>query len=138
MNQFWFSTVSLWKLSTFQGYKGIYSRVWDGMWKVTFQQNRVHQRVTRDWDESRVLVTSYQTRPYYTFFSCSDPVGLTLQLLACFTRVLHFGKSPLVSQLRVQLRVTFLLHTVDQIFILSHTQLLHYSHLNTAFLNVKL
>ena len=27
---------SLWKLSTFCGYKGIYSRVWDGMWKVIF------------------------------------------------------------------------------------------------------
>ena len=37
-----FSRVSLSKLSTFHRYKGIYSRVWDGMWKVTFQQNRVH------------------------------------------------------------------------------------------------
>ena len=33
---------SLLKLSTFRGYKGIYSRVWDEMWKVSFQQNRVH------------------------------------------------------------------------------------------------
>ena len=29
--------------------------------------------------------------------SCSDPVVLTFQLSACFTRVLHFGKSPLAS-----------------------------------------
>ena len=106
--------------------------------KSFFSKTRCTGESFRDWDESRVLVTSYQTRPYYTFLSGSDPVGLTLQLLACFTCVLHFGKSPLASQLRVQLRVTFLLHTVDQIFILPHTQLLHYSHLNTGFLNVKL
>ena len=34
------------------------------------------------------------------FLSCSDPVVLTLQLLACFTRVLDSGESPLVSQSR--------------------------------------
>ena len=72
------------------------------------------------------------------FLSCSDPVVLTLHLLACFTRVLHFGESPITSQLRVQSQVTFLLHTLDQIFTLSHTQPLHYSHLNTGFLNTKL
>ena len=31
------------------------------------------------------------------FLSCSDPTVLTLQLPACFTCVLHFGKSPLAS-----------------------------------------
>ena len=53
MNQSYFSLGflsqnSLWKLSTFHEYKGIYSKVWDGMWKDTFQQNRVHWIVTRD------------------------------------------------------------------------------------------
>ena len=92
----------------------------------------------RDWDESRVPVANYQTRLNYTFFFCSDPPVLTLHLPACFTCMLHFGKSPLTSQLRVQSRVTFLLHTLDQIFTLSHTQSLHYSRLNTGFLNAEL
>ena len=69
---------------------------------------------------------------------CNDPAVLTLQLLACFTCVLHFGKSPLASQLRFPVASHFLLHTLDQIFTLSHTQPLHYSHLNTWFLNAEL
>ena len=72
------------------------------------------------------------------FLSCSDLVGLTLHLPACFTCLLHFGKSPLGSQSRVKSRVTFLLHTLDQIFTLFLTQPLHYSHLNTRFLNAEL
>ena len=94
----------------------------------------------RDWDAPRVLVASYQlpdqARLY--FLSCSDLAVLTLHLPACFTSVLHFGKSPLVSQSRVQSRITFLLHTLDQIFTLFHTQPIHYSHLNIGFLNVEL
>ena len=58
---------SLWKFSTFCGYKDIYSRVWDGMWKVIFQQNKIHWRVTYNWDELRVPVASYQTRLDYAF-----------------------------------------------------------------------
>ena len=34
------------------------------------------------------------------FLSCSDPVVLTLQLLACSTCVTHFDEVPLASQLR--------------------------------------
>ena len=55
------------------------------------------------------------------FLSYSDPAVSTLQLLVCFTRVLHFGKSPLVSQLQVPVVSHFLLHTLDQIF--THTTL---------------
>ena len=77
-----------------------------------------------------------QARLY--FLSCSDLAVLTLHLPACFTSVLHFSKSPLVSQSRVQSRITFLLHTLDQIFTLSHIQPIHYSHLNIGFLNVEL
>ena len=76
---------SLWKFSTFLGYKGIYSRLWDGMWKVPFQQNRVHWWVTHDWDESRVLIASYQTTPNYTF--C--PVVIQLAWLFIFLHASH-------------------------------------------------
>ena len=59
------------------------------------------------------------------FLSCSNLASLTLQILACFTRVLHFGESPLVSQSRVPVTSHFLLHTLDQNFTLFHTQPLH-------------
>ena len=55
------------------------------------------------------------------FLSCSDPTILTLQLPACFTRVLHFGKSPLASQSRDLVASCLLMHTLDQFFTLSHT-----------------
>ena len=72
------------------------------------------------------------------FLFCNDLVVLTLQLLAYFTCVLHFGKSPLAGQLQVPVMSHFLLLTLDQIFTLSHTQPLHYSHINTGFLNAEL
>ena len=72
------------------------------------------------------------------FFSCSDPAIVTLQLPMCFTRVPRFGELPLASQSQVQSPVSSLLHTLDQFFTLSHTQPLHYSHLNTGFLNAEL
>ena len=72
------------------------------------------------------------------FLFCNDLVVLTLQLLACFTCVLHFGKSPLASQLRFPVASHFLLHILYQILTLSHTQSLHYSHKNTWFLNAEL
>ena len=72
------------------------------------------------------------------FLSCSDLAVLTLQLPACSTRVLDSDKSPLTSQLRDPIVSCLLMHTLDQFFTHSHTQPLHYSHLNTGFLNVEL
>ena len=74
------------------------------------------------------------TRPVKLYFlSCRNLASLTLQIPACFTRVLHFDESPLASQSRVPVTSHFLLHTLDQNFTLFHTQPLHYSHLNTSF-----
>ena len=72
------------------------------------------------------------------FLSYSDPTVLTLQLPACSTRVLDSGKSPLASQSQDPITSCLLMHTLDQFFTLSHTHPLHYSHLNTGFLNVEL
>ena len=71
------------------------------------------------------------------FFSYSDPAILTLQLPACFTCVLDSGESPLASQSRGPVTRSLLMHTLDILFTLSHTQPLHYFHLNTGFLNVE-
>ena len=62
-----------------------YELVLSWMWKVTFQQNMVHWRVTRDYDESRVPVASYQTRPNCTF--C--PVMIQLAWLFIFLHASH-------------------------------------------------
>ena len=72
------------------------------------------------------------------FLSCNDPAILTLQLSACFTRILDSGESPLASQSRDLVARCLLMHTLDQFFTFSHTQPLHYSHLNTWFLNTEL
>ena len=92
MNQFCFSLGflsqnSIWKLSTFRRYEGIYSKVWDGMWKVTFQQNRVYWRVTCDWKTrmSCEFQSSYQTRLDCTF--C--PVVIQLSWLFIFLHDSH-------------------------------------------------
>ena len=82
---------SLWKLSTFCGYKGIYSRVWKGMWKVIFLQNKMLWRVASDSQLATRMSHEFQSpnnrmvRLY--FLSCSDPSVLIFQLPACFTRM---------------------------------------------------
>ena len=49
-----FSRVSLWKLSTFRGYKGIYvGCVWNAKSQVSNKQG-VLATWPRDWNESRV------------------------------------------------------------------------------------
>ena len=133
-----FSLEALSLLFTFFGYKGIYSKVWDGMWKVSLQQNRVHW-----WLTSRLGWVGSSSRQLpdlaiLYFFSCSDSASLTLQLSTCFACVFHFSESPLMSQSQVPVASHFLLHILDQIFALFHTQPLHYSHLNIGYLNAEI
>ena len=121
---------SLWKLSTFCGHKGIYSRVWEGMWKVIFfcKTRCFGKSLTTGTSREFQSPNNWMVRLY--FLPYNDPAILTLQLIACFTHVLDFGKSPVARSLW--------LHTLDQFFTLSHTQPLHYSHLNIGFINAKL
>ena len=129
-----FSQNSLWKLSLFcLQFVGI--RVFIVGYEMEcerpfFSKTRCTSESLCDWDESRVLVTSYQTRPNCTF--C--PVVIQLSWLFIFLHASHVYFI-LASH---HSRVTFLLHTLDQIFTVSHTRPLHYSHLNTWFLNTKL
>ena len=76
------SQKSLWKLSIFCGYKGIYSKVYEECKKSFFCKHRGFWRLTHDWDKSR---NNWLTR--LSFLSCNAPVVMTLQLLPCFTRV---------------------------------------------------
>ena len=124
---------SLWKLSIFQGYKGIYSRVWEGMWKVIFSKTGCTGESLRTGMSREFQSPDNRVARLY-FLSDSDLVVLTLQLSACFTRVMCSGESPLASQLQV----ASWLRTFDQFFTLFHTHPLHYSHLNIWFLNAEL
>ena len=67
-------------------------------------------------------------------FSCSATAGMTLQLLACLTRVPALA----TCQSRVQPRVSASLHNLEHFFTLSHSLSLHYSHLNTGLLIAKI
>ena len=62
--------------------------------------------------------------------SYSETAGATLQLSACLARVHHSGG--------FQPQVSTFLHTLKQFFTLSHTLLLHDSHLNTESLIAKI
>ena len=77
---------SLWKLSIFRGYKGIYSRVREEREKTFFCKtgcsgDSLAKGMSREF-ESR---NNWQAR--LSFLSCSAPAVVTLQLSACFTRV---------------------------------------------------
>ena len=45
---------SLWKLSTFRRYKGIYSRVYEECEKLVFNKQGILETRPRDWNESRI------------------------------------------------------------------------------------
>ena len=49
---------SLWKLSTFRGYKGIYSRVYKECQESVITKQGILATRARDWNESRVWVAS--------------------------------------------------------------------------------
>ena len=68
-----FSRVSLWKLSTFRGYKGIYSRVYEECKEsVTTKQDILATRPP-DWNESRANCLAR-----LEVLSCSATVDVTL------------------------------------------------------------
>ena len=91
MSQFYFSLGflsqnSLWKLFTFHGYKGIYSRVHEEFEKTFFCKigcsgDSPTTKMSREFE----LRDNYQAR--LSFLSYGAPAVVTFQLLACFTRV---------------------------------------------------
>ena len=89
-----FSQNYLWKLSTFRGYKGIYSRVHEKCEKSFFYK-------TGHSGDSLTSGMSHEltARPDCQFLSCSAPVVMTLQLLACFTHM-AFYESPVARSSR--------------------------------------
>ena len=73
---------SLWKLSTFRGYKGIYNRV-----REEYEKTFICK--TGCLGDSLAIGMSCEitAKPDCHFLSCCAPAVVTLQLLACFTPV---------------------------------------------------
>ena len=143
MSQFCFSLGflsqnSLWKLSTFRGFKGIYSRIWEECEKSFFCKTRCSGKSLAT-GMSREFQSPENRMVRLYFFSCSDPAILTLQLPTCSTRVADSGKWPIASQSQVPVAsCLFNAYSWSILHTLSHTQPLHNSHLNTRFLNAEL
>ena len=70
--------------------------------------------------------------------SCSVTTGMTLQLPCMFHSYANFGGLPVASHSRVQPWVSASLHNLEHFFTLSHSLLLHDSHLNTRLLITKI
>ena len=132
-----FSQNSLWKLSTFREYKGIYSRVCEECEKTFFsaKQGILATQSLLGWVAS--LSHEITARPNCPF--C--PIVLQMSWPFSFlyaSHVWHFSESLVVSYSQVPvMRNSFNAHTLE-FFTFFHTQSLHDSHLNTRYLIVKL
>ena len=104
-----------------------------GMWKVIFLQNRAFWWLDLATRMSCKFEPRDNCQARLYFLSCSAPAVVTLQLPACFTRVTLWWLASHDSVSRFLLNAHIL-----SFFTLSHTQPLHYSHLNTKFLHAEL
>ena len=95
---------SLWKLSTFRGYKGIYSRVYEECQEsVTTKQDVLVIRAC-NWNESRA---NYLAR--LEILSYNATVGVTLQLPLHDSHVYHSSDLPVARSSRETLLKCILL-----------------------------
>ena len=129
---------SFWKLSLNRGYKGIYIVGWEGMWNVIFCQTGCSGGLTSrlGW----VASSSHEQMAWPTWNFC--PVvnswcnALASGMLGtCASTWRLAAASHLWSP---ALSPCFFAHTWAILHTLSHTLLLHDSHLNTGFLIVKI
>ena len=98
MSQFCFSLRFLsqnylWQLSTFYGYKGIYSSVMRNM-KSQFQPNRVVWRLTSRLEQVMSFSRELTALPYWKFCLVYPPASVTLQLSLHASHMCHFGDLP--------------------------------------------
>ena len=137
-----FSRVSLSKFSLEALYiswvwGSIYSRVRRNV-KSQFFLNRVVWRLGLVTGLSREFKPRANGLTSLGLLSCSATIGMTFQLLCMLHTCANFGGLPVVSHLRVQPRVSTSLHNLEHFFTLSHSLLLHESHLNTELLIAKI
>ena len=131
------SQYSLWKLSTFFGYKGFLYSGENGMWRVRFFKTELVNGL-----DSR-LGLSRKFQPWGKWmasilFVCSALASMMLQLLACLARVQLLAACKPRATCEIQSRVVVSLHNLEHFFTLSHTLPLHDSHLNIELLIAKI
>ena len=133
-----FSQNSLWKLSTFRGYKGYLYWSENGMRRVKFFKTELAGGLASRLDWVASSSCELTERQGWTF--C--PVVLQLSWLfifsACFTRVLQLAAYQSQVTRESQPWVSASLHNLEHFFILSHSLSLHESHLNTRLLITKI
>ena len=129
---------SLWKLSIFRGYKGYLYWSEKGMRRVSFSITEWTSNLASrlDW----VTSPSHEPTEWLDWTFC--PVVLQLAwrfwFSACFTCVHLLAACKPWDTRKIQPRVPASLHNLEHFFTLSHTLLLHDSHLNTGLLIAKL
>ena len=125
---------SLWKLSKFLGYKGLYIVGWERNVKSHFFPNKVVWRLDLATGLSREFKPRANSLASLRLLSCSATTGMTLQLSRMLHLCANFSGLPVASHPRVQPRVSTSLHNLEHFFTLSHSLPLHDSHLNTRLL----
>ena len=135
MSQYWFSLGFLsqnyfWKLSTFRGYKGIYSSACEECEKLVFIQTG-HSSNSVSWVERVAGLSCELTAwPDCTFCHVVLQLSWPFNSPACFTHVPFWR----LASREIQSWDSFELYTSWVFFTLSHTLPLHKSHLNTGYL----
>ena len=128
---------SLWKLSTFRGYKGyLYWCVWNV--KGQFFLDKVVWRLGLTTRLSREFKSQVNCLANLGLLSCSATAGVSLQLLCMLYMCASFGDLPIATHSQDPVASPCKMHTFELFFTLSHTLPLHDSHLNTGFLNAEL
>ena len=125
---------SLWKLSTFGGYKGLYIVGWEGMWKVSFSQTEWSSDLASwlGW----VTSSSHELTAWPAWDFC--PVVQQLARRFSFWHAWHVCIIMAACNREIQPWVPVSLHNLEYFFTLSHALALHNSHLNTGLLIAKI
>ena len=128
------SQKSLWKLSTFRGYKGLYIVWWERNVKSQFFPNMMVWRLDLVTGLSHEFKSRANGLASLGLLSCSATAGMTLQLPRMLYTCANFGGLPVA----IHPRVSTSLHNLEHFFTLSHSLPLHESHLNTGLLIAKI
>ena len=129
---------SLWKLSTFHGYKGYLYWSEKGMRRVNFSITEwIGDLASRlDWVVSPSCeITKW---PDWTFLPVLLQLAWRFSFSTCFTHVHLLAAYKSWATREIQPQVPTSLHIFEHFFILSHTLALHDFHLNTGLLIAKL
>ena len=115
-SQEFFSRNSLWKLSTFRGYKGIYSRVCIEYEESVITKQGVLSTRARDWNKSQANCLAR-----LEVFSCSTTVSMTLQLPYMLHTCAISSDSPVARSSREALLECTLLSFSSHYWVFLHT-----------------